>query len=327
MKNSKWLLGVCVLAGACSSDPATNDAAATTDAVVSDVVSADAVSADAVSADVVSADAVSADVVSADAVSADVVSADVVSADVVSADASTGDAAMGDAGPDPYACLGMIPAPMATGTMSTLRARARNFANGAGMAGLTAKACGHADDTCATVLSMGTTDDMGYVTLTVPLSPTGFNGYIELTGGTGSGEVTPSRIFLNRPVTTTMAETGLLVIPRATFNALGGALGAMLDSTHGAITFGVAHCVGAAEGATVSATPALMGATAFYNVSGLPDPRAMATDATGQGGMLNVAPGTYTLTANRVTPAARIGSVEVSVRGGFVTAVTVVPSP
>jgi hypothetical protein len=174
---------------------------------------------------------------------------------------------------------------------------------------------------------MGTTDAMGFVTLMVPLATNGYQGYIEFTGGAGSGAVTPTRTFFNPPITAVMPETSAVLVPAATFMALGGALGGMLDDTRGAITFGVGHCLGAASGAAVAVSPAATGATAFYNVSGLPDPRPMSTDASGQGGLLNVAPGEYTLTASRVSPATRIGAVTVTVRGRFVTAVNVVPSP
>jgi hypothetical protein len=296
-------MAVC-LASACSSDPAPNDAAVADVPVTTDMpVATDTpVSTDTPAVTDAATDATAA------------------------TDAATDATAATDA-PDPYACIGRVPAPMATATMSTVRVRAINFSNNAGMADLTVRACARTDTTCATPQAMGTTDMMGFVTLTVPLATHGYQGYFEFTGGAGSGAVTPTRLFFNPPVTAAMANTNALLVPAATFNALGGALGGMLDDTRGAITFGVAHCLGAASGAAVAVSPAATGSTAFYNVTGLPDPRAMATDMGGQGGLLNVPPGEYTLTASRVSPTTRIGAVPVTVRGRFVTAVTVVPSP
>lgn len=318
---------------ACDGETSSNDAAVVDSAVVDsgaqdsgaqDSGAQDSGTQDSGAIDSGTVDAGAQDSGTLDSGATDAGGGDVPSADVVVTDAPGADA--GDA-PDPYFCIGRVPTPMAMGTMATLSLRARNFSNNMGMPGLTVKACARTDATCMTPHSMGTTDAMGLVTLTFPLATGGFDGYFEFTGGAGAGAVTPTRTFFNPPITATMSENSALLVPLATFTALGGALGGMLDDTHGAITFGVGHCLGAAQGAAVAVTPTPMGATAFYNVSGLPDPRATATDMSGQGGLLNVPPGDYTLTGSRVSPMTRIGSVAVSVRGRFVTAVNVVPSP
>ena len=321
------MVGVLALA-ACESTPANNDAA-TADSAATDVSAADVTTTDSGGQDGGARDVPATDGGARDVPATDVPATDATVGDASQGDATATDAAGADAGdaPDPYFCIGRVPAPMAAGTMSTVRLTARNFSNNTPMAGLTVKACPRTDTACATPHAMGTTDAMGVVSLMVPLATNGFQGYFEFTGGAGAGAVTPTRTFFNPPITAVMPDTSALLVPAATFTALGGALGGMLDDTHGAITFGVGHCLGAATGASVAVSPAATGATAFYNVTGLPDPRATQTDMGGQGGLLNVAPGEYTLTASRVSPMTRIGVVTVTVRGRFVTAVNVVPSP
>lgn len=234
-----------------------------------------------------------------------------------------------DAGPDPWACLGRVTPGTPSGTMTTITYVVQNFQSAAPMVGVTVKVCARTDLTCATPQSMGVTDAMGSVTLTATLGMTGFDGYFELTGGAGANQVVPTRTF---PVPALTASTQRFVnnaIPQLTFELLGGVLSARLDAMTGGVTGLAADCNGRpASGVAVSLAPAQMSATRFYISGGLPNTSAMATDATGLFGFVNVPPGDYTLTAERVSPMARIGTATLNVRGGFLsTAANLGPSP
>jgi len=239
------------------------------------------------------------------------------------------DVAAGDGGTDRWACLGRV-APVAPGgTMVTITLNAVSFSTGMPVPGLMVKACARADLRCATPHSMGSTGTTGSATLTGPVGAQGFDGYLEITGGTGANEVVPTRMFPNPRLAAGAQTVTSRLIEREAFTLLGSVLMARLDDANGMITAAASDCArGPAEGATITAAPTPMGARQFYTGNnGLPNLMATQTGPAGSGGMVNVPPGEYALTAARVSPAARIGSAVVSVRGGYITAINVGPSP
>lgn len=238
------------------------------------------------------------------------------------------DVAPADGG-DRWACLGRVAPVTPGGAMVTITLNAVGFSTGMPVPGLTVKACARADLRCAAPLSTGSTGATGSATLAGPVGPQGFDGYLEITGGTGANEVVPTRMFPNPPLAAGARSVTSRLIEREAFTLLGSVLMARLDEGTGMITAAASDCDrGPAEGATITASPAPVGARQFYTGNnGLPNLAGTQTGMAGSGGMVNVPPGEYTLTAARVSPAARIGSAAVSVRGGFVTAINVGPSP
>jgi hypothetical protein len=211
--------------------------------------------------------------------------------------------------------------------MVTITVNAVNASGGDALAGLTVKACGRDDLTCATPHSMGTTNAMGAATLMAPVGANGFNGYIELSGGAAPNEVLPTRMFPNPALAAGMQTVSARLILRSTFALLGGVLMAQLNDTNGLITTGAGDCNRMpAAGVLFSAMP-MAGRQFYTGASGIPSLTETQTTAAGSGGFANVPPGTYTLTATRASNMARIGAVTVSVRGGYVTSVNVGPSP
>lgn len=246
------------------------------------------------------------------------------------ADAGPADAGPADAGPaDPWFCLGRVPPVVPGGTMVAITAVAVNASTMTPMVGVTVKACARADLTCATPHSMGTTDAMGRAMLTGPVGAQGFDGYLELSGGTGANETVPTRMFPNPALAAGAQTVNVRLVARETFLLLGAVLMAQLNATNGMITAGAGNCNRApAAGVTFSATPMPAGARQFYtNAGGIPSAMEMQTTEAGSGGWVNVPPGDYTITSTRVSPMARVGSAAISVRGGYITSVNVGPSP
>ena len=137
-------MAVC-LASACSSDPAPNDAAVADVPVTTDMpVATDTpVSTDRPAVTDAATDATTATDAAADATAA--------------TDAATDATAATDA-PDPYACIGRVPAPKATATMSTVRVRPNNLSNNPGMAGPPERAGSRTDTTGHTPQATGPPD-------------------------------------------------------------------------------------------------------------------------------------------------------------------------
>ncbi len=233
-----------------------------------------------------------------------------------------------DGGGGPWGCLGRVSPVVPGGSMVTIALHAVGFGASAPMVGVTVKACARTDTLCAMPHSMGVTDAMGNATLTGPVGPQGFDGYIELTGGTGPNEVVPTKMYPNPALTAGMRPVNARVIERETFMLLGAVLRAELNDTNGLITAAVSDCNrDPAAGATLSASPMPMGVRQFYTANNLPSLTATQTGPSGTGGFVGVPPGDYTLTATRVDGMARIGAASVNVRGGYITSINVGPSP
>ncbi len=247
----------------------------------------------------------------------------------VTADVPAPSDASRDAGPDPWSCLGRVMPGTPAGAMTTITYVVQNFQTAAPMPGVTVKVCARTDLTCATPQSMGVTNAMGTVMLTATLGAAGFDGYFELTGGMDANQVVPTRTFPVPPLTASTQRFVNNAIPRLTFELLGGLLNARLDAMTGGITGLAADCNGRpASGVAVSLAPAQSSATRFYIAGMLPSTSAMSTDASGLFGYVNVPPGDYTLTAERVSPMARVGTATLNVRGGFISlAANLGPSP
>ncbi len=87
-----------------------------------------------------------------------------------------------------------------------------------------------------------------------------------------------------------------------------------------AITALGVDCQGhAARGVSVSVSPPATGSRPFYFAGAVPSSSATQTDDSGLFGYVNVAPGTYTLTATLAGTMARIGTATFDVRPGFIT--------
>src|SRR5262249_11897753 len=131
---------------------------------------------------------------------------------------------------------------------------------------LTVSACGMADVDCASPIQMATTDANGGALLTVPLGPTGFEGFFELQGP----GVPPSLVFAYPPIT----ADGPLAIPLlddATFDLFTGFVGVVPDATRGHLALIAFDCAPAeAQGIEVTASSADGMSDTVYLENGLP---------------------------------------------------------
>jgi hypothetical protein len=64
----------------------------------------------------------------------------------------------------------------------------------------------------------------------------------------------------------------------------------------------------------------------FYTVKGVPSSKMTATDSSGSGGMVNILPGTATLTG-RLSNGTSLGVESVLMRADEITYTSLVPSP
>ena len=77
---------------------------------------------------------------------------------------------------------------------------------------------------------------------------------------------------------------------------------------------------------TASAFDTAGGTRGFYTLNGIPSPTASMTDASGDGGFINLPQGFTTIAATQASTGRKIGQSNVIVRAGFITYASVKPT-
>lgn len=191
-------------------------------------------------------------------------------------------------------------------------------------ADLSIRACAKLDVQCATPLQATfSTDAQGRVVATVNA---GFDGYLELTSPT----ITPALFFVVRPVwEDTVVPTPLPVVSPQGFEGIAQAIGTSLDlATMGHTYALVSDCLDApAEGVRLEIDKETASTARYYMINQVPVGTAPATDSSGSGGFLNLAPGFTKITGYVSSTGARVGEAGFVVRAGAVSYPRVLPTP
>jgi hypothetical protein len=167
-----------------------------------------------------------------------------------------------------------------------------NFFSEQPFAGATVKACSKLDFTCATPLDTGTTDTTGLVALTVPSGLSGFDGYLDVTGGKAGGTGAPVFPAIWYPVPFVVADGWrgrTLLLGSDEFTSIAAATNTTPDPTRGHIAVNAVDCAfGPAADVTFSVEGADQNTVGFYLVGGVPATSATATDQSGIAAFENV---------------------------------------
>ena len=167
-----------------------------------------------------------------------------------------------------------------------------NFFSEQPFAGATVKACSKLDFTCANPLDTGTTDATGLVALTVPSGLSGFDGYLDVTGGKAGGTGAPVFPAIWYPVPFVVADGArgrTLLLGSDEFLSIAAATNTTPDPTRGHIAVNAVDCAfGPAAGVTFSVDAADQKTVDVYLVGGVPTTSANATDQSGIAAFENV---------------------------------------
>jgi hypothetical protein len=204
-------------------------------------------------------------------------------------------------------------------------------------AGALVKACNKFDALCASPIDQQMTDGEGLVSLTVPAGSSGFNGYLDITGGDkgGGANGAPSPIFpaLSYPVPPIISpgwRGRLQFVSAADLPVLGALTKAEIDPTRGHFAANALDCnLTAAGGVSFSADTADDKTRSFYFVNGLPSISGTATDPQSAiGGFVNLPGGRLVLiTAMTVEGGKKVGSLTFHIRPGSFTTTSFPPTP
>jgi hypothetical protein len=242
-----------------------------------------------------------------------------------------------------FSCVGKVTWPAPKDPTVTFKYTPTDFSSGKALVGATVKVCpltpaatdGGAPDAgaadvlnCTTPLATYTTDASGSTMVTAPSSAGGIAAYLEVDA---SGEM-PTLDFLVLPdgnvtLTLTGASVGGVVLSTKIWTELTGAVKITPEPTLGYLAFVANDCsLAGAAGVAVSVSTANASTKTVYLAGGLPSTSAKATDASGEGGVINIPPGPATLTAKDAT-GTTFSTEPLLFRAGAVTFAAVVVTP
>jgi hypothetical protein len=166
------------------------------------------------------------------------------------------------------------------------------FTSGQPFVGETVKACDKLDYSCSTPIRTTTADDKGIVTVTVPTGLSGFDGYLDVSGGKVAGTGAPVFPSIWYPVPFVVADgwrgrTQLLSTEEVQYITQG--TGTSVDPTRAQAAMNAVDCDFApAAGVSFVADSADQNTVTYYLVGGVPVTTATKTDQSGIGAFLNL---------------------------------------
>lgn len=220
--------------------------------------------------------------------------------------------------PANFACLGQDPAyPSGSGTVE-YDVKLVDYVTKAPIANVRGRFCERFDPYCTAPVHEDSSDADGILHVRVPA---GFDGLII---GDGGGIMTTVQV-VDPPIVAAPAivPQPLTLITPAQADLILTLFELTPDAEAGQVVATALDCDGK-PAAGVQFEIGVPGATIGYLANGLPDPSATATDGSGTGGIFNVPPGFYLITAK--TADGRVyGRARTPVGAGMITTVAVTP--
>jgi hypothetical protein len=198
------------------------------------------------------------------------------------------------------------------------------FLNETPYVGLAVKACARTDLDCTAALDTTTTDENGAFTLTVPPGPSGFDGYVDLSGS----NIYPTLYYFLPPVIVGGTRGKLRLPSSQTITLLAGGISVDLDSTRGHLAMVPWDCtMSPAPGVSIAIDAADDKSTSFYFQNNLPSHAVTQTGSDpALGGAVNLKTG-ITLVRTKVESLGTISSqFSFNIRAGTLTAGSIPPS-
>jgi hypothetical protein len=223
--------------------------------------------------------------------------------------------------PKPWECLDQVVWPPASQGNVMVALNLVDLVTQQPVSGVEAQVCNKLDTTCSSPLVSGlVSDSLGRLVFSIQ---SGFDGYLQST----STGLMPFLYFFYPPVTSDrdvpaipiLQDTGL-----ATFATLAGG-NVMAERGH--LLARAYNCLGkTAEGVRFSSPEGDNSTVPFYMIKGIPSIKNSETDSSGNGGLLNLPPGTATLTG-RLDDGRTMGTLSATTRPGRITYIALVPTP
>jgi hypothetical protein len=225
-----------------------------------------------------------------------------------------------------WACAGHLSWPIPQSSSVALTFVATDYVSLVGVPGASVSVCSPADVACAAPLASAQTDATGTAVLTVSNAHTpgglGLDAYLQIT----DPSFVPTLFYWGFPLgTSRWTVRGELLTP-AEQQSLLASIHVTLDPNRGQIDAQVVDCAfHPAPGVGVSIDVADSETKVIYGLPG--NATATSTDQTGLVSFLDVPPGSVQLTATARSQGAPVSRISIQVRAGWITDVTMVPTP
>ena len=221
-----------------------------------------------------------------------------------------------------WSCLGSVAWPEPTESRQvTVTVRFRDVVTGEPLTTVRLNICRKQDFACVDPLMRGIGPlENGDLSFKVDA---GFDGYLEMSA---PGRV-PALFFFYPPVTEDREVAGLPLLPPALLDQVSQLAGKPMIPERGVALLGASDCRSVpAEGVHIWSSDADVSTSAFYVIKKIPSATATFTDASGEGGFLNLRAGSAAIIGT-LADGRRIGTVTVLVRAGTITYTTMIPTP
>lgn len=240
----------------------------------------------------------------------------------------TGGAGTGGAMPvGDWSCVGKVTWPAPPVPTAEVNLSFSKLVGNGKLDGLSVKVCDKADPSCAAPLTMGMTDAMGAIKLTVNTGANGFDGYLDVSGDA----ILPSLIYYLPPIIADIPPSDL-DIPLVTKDSIGlitGLAGGItLDAARGQL-LGIAYdCAKAnAIGVQLAVSSADAMSTQAYLEGSALSTMATQTDKSGGSVVFNVPAGPTDVTVKIAGAGTLTAKSTMNVRAGAFTYATLPPTP
>ena len=221
----------------------------------------------------------------------------------------------------PWSCLDDVVWPAATSANVNVVVNLVDLITSEPVPGLTGRVCYKLDTTCDSPLRTDLVSDAaGRMSFTIS---SGFDGYLEST----SSGIMPFLYFFYPPVTTDRDVPNVPILQSSGLSTFASLAGAELMPDRGHLLARAYNCLGqTAEGVRLSSPEGDASTVAFYMIKGIPSTKQSETDSSGDGGLLNLRPGTATLTGT-LDNGDTIDPLSAMTRVGRITYTSLVPAP
>jgi hypothetical protein len=220
---------------------------------------------------------------------------------------------------DEWSCLDLVQRSTPSGGMVTATLNLVDITTSQAVPNVAGRLCRASDTACENPLLVDlVSDSAGQMTMT---APKGFDGYVELAA---NGAVT-GRFFFQPPLRSDREVPSVPILQSQTLGTFADLAGVAIDPDRGHLLIRSYDCASEpAAGVSYSSAEA-DSAAAFYVVDGVPSTEQIQTDSSGEGGLLNVRPGSVAFSAQ--SPDGRsLGNLSVLIRPGEVSYTAIVPT-
>jgi hypothetical protein len=220
-----------------------------------------------------------------------------------------------------WSCVGGVSWPPPTALHVTVKIQFRDIITNAPLTSVTVNVCRKFDYDCTQPIASGLHPPAsGDLALQLDA---GFDGFLEM-NMTGA---LPGLFFFYPPVNEDRVIAGLPLLTAGILSQVLALSGKTYIPEKGAVLVGAMDCRNLpAEGVHFSADAADADTAAFYVIKKIPSTTAMVTDASGEGGLVNLKPGSVALTGT-LQDGRSLGTVTLVVRPMGITYTSIVPSP